>query len=351
MREKKIVCFILVSILVSVILGFFNKSSAKINIGAVPAKITLDLLPGSEHIQKIKVYNKSEKDLYFKAYLEDYWISPEGEFEFYPPGEKAYSCANWISIPEEKFFIPANDSKSMEIMISVPENAGFGNRAVTIFFETLSSSEVPSTGVSFKARIGIPVNIAVIDPERKAIKRSAIIRNFKIDIDYPELISFKPFRIHFLNFFHPSILTPQILFENTGNAYLNVITYGEIICECGYRKFSTGKFLLGKITSLPDSLRIIKTEIKGPPFGICEGKVELAFTPEEWKTLKKKFLVINPDLLIILAILFVFFGLLLPFLKKWINLRKVLIIMGLIFLILIAIILGFRFGTVLSGLY
>lgn len=81
----------------------------------------MKLSPGEKVSRRIELQNVSEKGTSVRLYQTDYWFSHTGESKYNTPGSSARSNAIWISLDQSFITLQANEIRSVEFELNVPE--------------------------------------------------------------------------------------------------------------------------------------------------------------------------------------------------------------------------------------
>lgn len=117
-------------------------------------KVKLDVAPGEEVVDTIKVSNPSDQSAIVKLSLQDFVLSSPftGEKKFLPMGTDPRSCGGWISFEPREFDLPPKGEQEIAYRIKVPEDVKGG------YYSVLMAERSP---VGFDGKVGLGVRIKI----------------------------------------------------------------------------------------------------------------------------------------------------------------------------------------------
>lgn len=259
--------FLLFSALGLIFLGNVSQASAQaIGITVSPVRIEDLVEPGQIIKQQVRVKNDSDIQKTFYPYLKDFKAGDEaGTPLFVKPGsEEGYFLAEWIKIPTDGIDFQPGEEKTIDFIISVPENAGPGGYAGALFFGTkpvdLSvESEDRGAGMATAQQVGCLVLMQI----KGDVNEQAEIREFGTDRGiYWNL----PYAVSFLT-----------RIQNAGNSHVRPI--GDIrISNFLGKEVAVVKVNENVGNVLPGSIRKFATDWKGKfGFGKYQASVFLNY--------------------------------------------------------------------------
>jgi hypothetical protein len=112
-------------------------------IGVSPPRTELTLAPGESQDVTIKLLNQDDFDIQAVAEIEAFLKNDEQGFPI--PIEMAesdvHNIANWIILPEEPVFVPANGSTAVTFTVAVPEGAEPGGKYASILYSPMPKED------------------------------------------------------------------------------------------------------------------------------------------------------------------------------------------------------------------
>jgi len=242
---------------------------AATDFSVVPSKVELSAEAGKSVEKKITVANTGKTELEISTEVQDYTITENNEFIYYPAGELKYSAAQWISVDKQSFTLAPGGKTEITITFSAP--AGVDPRGYqSILFVSAQDKKSPQkegAAVGIVGRIGV-VLLGEVNPplggEVSALKREGEIKDMKLEVSFPPFIQIKNggLSVDFKGLYRPEVKAVTS-FKNTGLTHL---TLG------GQTRFLS-KFFgfaqtvdLQEITTLPDSLRNLEATWQKPVF-------------------------------------------------------------------------------------
>jgi len=261
---------VLFSLLIIIALVLLPLPAQAADFSVVPSKVELKAEAGQAVENTITVANTGKDDLSVFTEVQDYTITENNEFVYYPAGELKYSAAQWVSLDKKQFDLKPDEKQQIKISFSVP--AGVDPRGYqSILFVSASSKKTGAsegTTLNIIGRIGIvllgEVNSPSTGGKTSLLKREGEIKDFKLTASFPSFISIKNgnLSLNFNGLFKPDVKAVA-QFKNTGITHL---TLG------GTTSFSSNYFGgkqivdLQSITTLPDSVRNIEANWQNPVF-------------------------------------------------------------------------------------
>lgn len=293
----------------------------------VPAKLDFELYCGEKETRTFKLYNKGVDPVKLYGYIEDYWITPDNNFEFYPVGTKEYSSGKWITLSREEVIVQPGDYEEVSVTVDVPKNIEAGGYYSVVFFEARGKpAEEAAAQLIIHGRIGVIVLTTVhrTGEEGEIRREGAItdlkvqvnwrpfIKNFSFDIRHPieSLKNLKNVRFDFAALIEPEVKATTI-FKNLGNTYLHCAGFDL------FRNSFTGRenrVDLPEMTVLDQSERNFEAKWEKAPFfsrASVNSLIAYRLSGNQQKELEKSasFWIIPWTLIILLAILaFVIFN-------------------------------------------
>lgn len=291
LRAKTWIMGTLLLLLLGSLLAFPAAAAGQgVNIAAVPAKVEFQIRPGTEQTQAVKVYNKGTEASRILAYTEDYSISPENQFEFFPGGTLDYSIAPWVSYSESDFVVEPDTYREITITLKVPADATIGGYASAAIFEGHRLDEKIEEGLVTVGRIGVPLLTTVaVDPSE--IKQEGTILSMQV-----ERGTWVLFRTD---------IKVTTTFENNGNTYLHYHAFTDITHGLIGSEYHGDH---GESTALAKTQRTITYDAKGAWFGKYKVRVEVHYPPDRVLVQEQTVWVIPWLLILIVGILVMALG-------------------------------------------
>lgn len=190
-------------IAINLILGGLMFADPSLAMTISPPRFEISVNPGQQTEAVVKLINETDKEavLYSSASNFSAEENEEGVPKFYDLKEGEEGLAKWIGIEKGPFIIKPFETKEINFVVNVPNNADPGGHYAAIFFGSQpSDSEGGAVGLTEK--IGALILLRVSGD----IREDGRLVEFKLDDS-------RPFYNHLpVNFF--------LLFENTGNVHL-----------------------------------------------------------------------------------------------------------------------------------
>jgi len=214
-----------------------------------PSKIELNGPQASSQQFAINVINMGTAAQTMRVYLNDYFIKPDNDFVFEPPGHYSYSCAKWLSMDPVNVVVAPGQTAQKVFTLTVPKKAEPGGHYAVIFFEQVAK---PGQQVTAKGRIGVVTLVTV---------PGQIIREGKITSVQVTSSWFWPTKK--LPLLPVKTIHARIVFHNYGNVHLTVKGKLTYVPTFGW---GAGTVTFGEITVLPKTTRYLEKDISNPPF-------------------------------------------------------------------------------------
>lgn len=212
-----------------------------------PAKLEVKLEAGENLIRNIYVKNDLGRTARFKVTVEDMSGGKEpGEAEkFYGKERGPYSLKNYILIDEDELVLAPGETRSVPVMISLPDNLPPGGLYGAVFFSE-SSSDQKRSGPRFATRVGSLIFLRV----GGNVQENGLLKQFGL--------------IGRQNIFDGQPASFQIVYENNSNIYVN--PYGYIEIRRGRAGDVLEKIPVAPWFVLPDSTRRLEVAWLDRPF-------------------------------------------------------------------------------------
>jgi hypothetical protein len=130
-------------------------ASADLSLDVAPAKVELQVTPGSQQTIPITVRNSGSSPLHVQASLVDFQVSPGGDYLFAKPGTDQFSLAAWADVNPREFDVPPDSFQLVRMTINVPQGIT-GEYAGIAFFQTRPLRH-EGGGISFSERVASKV--------------------------------------------------------------------------------------------------------------------------------------------------------------------------------------------------
>jgi len=187
--------------------AFLVASQLTLAVGISPVRTELEVNPGDTKTFKVSVFNNTDSDGTMKVEVDSFSRNAENGSPIVTPLERGMKDpSDWISVPEMKFPLKANESKEVEVTVKVPKNVEPGGKYIRVMFSKEVEQITKATGVNTVGRVAHLVLIKVAGD----IKISGEIERFELPT---EILSDKT-------------LPFAVVFKNTGN--IHVAPTGEV---------------------------------------------------------------------------------------------------------------------------
>ncbi len=134
-----------------IVLGTTYPAPADLSLDVAPAKIEMQVAPGTTQTIPITVRNSSSSPLHIQASLVDFSVSPGGQYIFAKPGTDRYSLAGWATVNPREFDVPPNSFQLVRLTVNIPHGI-VGEYSGIAFFQTRPLRH-SGGGISFSERV------------------------------------------------------------------------------------------------------------------------------------------------------------------------------------------------------
>ena len=126
-------------------------ATADLSLDVAPAKIELQVTPGTTQTIPVTVRNTGETPLHIQTSLVDFTVAPGGNYLFAKPGTMKYSLAGWASVNPREFDVAPNSFQLVRMTIKVPTGIS-GEYSGIAFFQTRPARH-SGGGIIFSERV------------------------------------------------------------------------------------------------------------------------------------------------------------------------------------------------------
>ena len=254
--------FILVVSLFSLFnfLVFANQAEAQgAGISIKPATIDEKLEPGEIKEFKLTIENLSATDQEYFVFPRNISGVKDGGTPIFAKdsNEKTgYEISDWVTLPFEKIYVPANQSISFEVIINVPGNASPGSHFGGVFISA-EPPEIQNSGASVGYQVGNLIHVRVAGD----VIESGSIRQFSTS---------KPF-------YSSQNVDFNVRIENSGNVLIRPVGPLEVFNMLG-NKVGTVVFNEDGANVFPNSTREF-LDLKWSGTSVGFGRYEAILSP------------------------------------------------------------------------
>ncbi len=117
-------------------------------VGLTPSTIELDIRPGSQHRQILRVKNfNKEKPIKLTASVADWTLDENGKVKLMPPGDSDSSSSSWITFSPSNLLIQPDTTQSIAVDINTPLSVSrTGDHRTAIILSTTLPSKKDREG-------------------------------------------------------------------------------------------------------------------------------------------------------------------------------------------------------------
>src|SRR4030042_642844 len=113
-----------------------------------PTCVELTIGSGESATKTVNIQNLGSEPVMLQAYVMDFSKDRNGDFVFYEPGNESYSASRWLSIDRLNLELAANQSREVEVTVSVPAQVEPGGHYTALFFEAIPLSNEGTVSVA-----------------------------------------------------------------------------------------------------------------------------------------------------------------------------------------------------------
>src|SRR4030042_267821 len=113
-----------------------------------PTCVELTIGSGESATKTVNVQNLGSAPVMLQAYVMDFSKDRNGDFAFYEPGHESYSASQWLSIEILSLELAADQSREVEVTVSVPAQIEPGGHYTALFFEAIPLSNEGTVSIS-----------------------------------------------------------------------------------------------------------------------------------------------------------------------------------------------------------
>lgn len=151
-----------------------------LSVTAVPPRLELEALPGATIQESLKIRNESTADQAFKVVIRDFIVTGNQGTPI-PVDETVsgrWSLASWITVSPKQIMVPAEQTASVDLIISVPNQALPGGHYAMVTYAPIAEANLAQgTGAQVSPQVGSLVYLKVIGDVTEAVN----LKEFKVD--------------------------------------------------------------------------------------------------------------------------------------------------------------------------
>ncbi len=170
---------------VTIVLASAYPATADLSLDVAPAKIEMQVAPGTTQTIPITVRNSGTAPMHIQTSMVDFGVNTGGDYVFAKPGSSRYSLAGWAEVNPREFDVPPNSFQLVRMTVNVPQGIA-GEYSGIAFFQTRPLRHAGG-GISFSERVASKIylysgNSVRIDGliDDIAVKQTAIGERFLI---------------------------------------------------------------------------------------------------------------------------------------------------------------------------
>ena len=180
--KRKMLAFVATVIIV---IASAYPATADLSLDVAPAKIELQVAPGSTQTIPVTVRNSGTAPMHIQTSMVDFGVNAGGDYVFSKAGANRYSLATWAQVNPREFDVPPNSFQLVRMTINVPQGIS-GEYSGIAFFQTRPLRH-SGGGISFSERVASKIylysgNSVRIDGliDDLAVKQTAIGERFLV---------------------------------------------------------------------------------------------------------------------------------------------------------------------------
>lgn len=154
---------IIIGTVIGLIFGFLAfAQEGRIGITISPLTFELTTNPGDTLVNKLRVYNPTDGIIAIRMEVEDFRpVGETGQVIVTPEEEITYSLKRWVETEPTEFTLEPSETKFIDFIINVPENAEPGGKYGSILATITGVIGEEITGVAVAQKVGALVLLTV----------------------------------------------------------------------------------------------------------------------------------------------------------------------------------------------
>jgi hypothetical protein len=216
----------------------------------------------------VNVENHSSEPACFHVYAMDFSVDRDGDFTFSEPGYESYSCTTWLTIREPDFDLSPDETKTVKVTISVPQEVEPGGHYAAVFVESAPPQPQPGVSVAIANRIPSLIYLTIPGTTDADIVTQAEIAAILL----PGWVERGPVDV-------------GVAVRNTGNVHLPIAAKAHFT---DFRGGEIGELDLGQTIVLPGAERVLAATLeKLPFFGRVQTRVVIGYLDDNNEPVNK----------------------------------------------------------------
>lgn len=159
-----------------------DQNPARLSFSATLESIKISGRPDEVVTRQFKLtLDPNQPTTHFKAHVEDWWRSEDGQQSFYgAPGTLAHSCAKWVSLNPVESAVSAGETLTVRVTVAVPHELSNGGYWCALTLDEVPDPEAAAQGVGVHFLASVSTGVFVyVDP----VDRDASITGLDITAD------------------------------------------------------------------------------------------------------------------------------------------------------------------------
>lgn len=145
---------------------------------AIPPRLELEALPGTTLQETLKVRNETETDQAYAVLVKDFIVT--GNQGTPIPVDEAvsgrWSLASWISVSPKQILVPAGQTRTIDLLVSIPQSALAGGHYAMVTYSPVVEGTLSGTGTAINPQVGSLVYLKVVGDVIEAVN----LKEFKV---------------------------------------------------------------------------------------------------------------------------------------------------------------------------
>lgn len=154
----------------------------QLNLIAIPPRVDeITLKPGESKQTTVKVKNESQSEITIEVGVKDFIVTDDKgtvtPLDEVPENAERWSLSSWITLSETKLALGPNETKPVEVLVTVPESAMPGGHYAFVYYQPMSEGLIgQGSKTSVVQQVGSLLYVTVDGP----INEEAYVRRLKV---------------------------------------------------------------------------------------------------------------------------------------------------------------------------
>lgn len=120
--------------------------------------------PGTQHQDTLEITNLESETVTLRLYAADATTTKNGGFSLHKFGQENSGVGNWVSLPFEQITLEPNETRQVDFVLTIPEQADVGEHLGGILVENVAPDRVEREGdfqLNVVTRVGVRLYLTV----------------------------------------------------------------------------------------------------------------------------------------------------------------------------------------------